>query len=162
MEAQMKCVACGSSMKKTRGDYAYTSLPGVTLRDVEIWRCPECDEEEVLIPRIEALNLAIAGGLVRKHGRLVPTEVRFLRKLLGWSGVDFARHFGVTPETVSRWESGKKQMGPVAERLLRLCTATQAPVEDYGVGDLQSVEETDQPSVMTLKTTSRGWKSVAA
>ncbi|MEY4515559.1 MAG: hypothetical protein RLZZ450_7681 [Pseudomonadota bacterium] len=158
----MKCVACGATMKKTRGDYAYASLPGVTLRDVEIWRCSACGEEEVQIPRIEALNHAIASGLVRKHGRLSPPEVRFLRKLLGWSGVDFAKHFGVTPETVSRWESGKKQMGPVAERLLRLCIATQAPVEDYGVDDLQSVEEDDEPSAMTLKTTRTGWKAVAA
>ena len=124
--------------------------------------CPKCGEEEVLIPRIEALNLAIAGELVRKHGRLAPTGIRFLRKLLGWSGVDFAKHFGVTPETVSRWESGKKLMGPVAERLLRLCIATQAPVEDYGVDDLQSVEEDEEPGGMTLKTTRTGWKAVAA
>ncbi len=158
----MKCVACGNSMKKTRGDYAYASLPGIVLRDVEIYRCPQCGEEEVVIPRIEALNHTIASELVRKRGHLAPAEIRFLRKFLGWSGVDFARHFGVTPETVSRWESGKKQMGPVAERLLRLVVATQAPVEDYGVEDLGSVADEDVPAALTLKTTRTGWKAVAA
>lgn len=29
-------------MKKTRGDYEYTSLPGVVLQGGEIWRCAEC------------------------------------------------------------------------------------------------------------------------
>ena len=156
----MKCMSCGGRMKKVRGDYAYASLPGITLKGVEIYRC-SCGDEEVSIPRIEDLNRTIAGELVRKKAQLAPTEIRFLRKLLGWSGVDFARHFGVTPETVSRWESGKKPMGPVAERLLRLCTATRAPVEDYGLDELQDVAEDSGPAEMTLKTSRTGWKAVA-
>jgi putative zinc finger/helix-turn-helix YgiT family protein len=129
-------------MKKTRGDYAYASLPGTTLSNVEIYRCPACGEEEVSIPRIEELNRTIARELVRKKTQLAPAEIRFLRKLLGWSGVDFASHFGVTPETVSRWESGKKPMGPVAERLLRLCIATRVPVQDYNLEELQGWRRT--------------------
>jgi DNA-binding transcriptional regulator YiaG len=30
--------------------------------------------------------------------------------LFDWSGVDFARHMGTAPETVSRWEQGRVQM----------------------------------------------------
>jgi putative transcriptional regulator len=157
----MKCMACGGRMKKTRGNYAYASLPGVTLANVDIYKCPECGEEEVSIPHIEDLNRTIARELVRKKVQLAPTEIRFLRKLLGWSGVDFAKHFGVTPETVSRWESGKKAMGPVAERLLRLCTATRAPIDDYDLEDLQSVAEDGEPAEMTLRTSRGGWKAVA-
>lgn len=158
----MKCIACGHGMKKTRGDYAYTSLPGVTLSNVEIYRCPKCGEEEISIPHIEALNRTIASALVRKKGQLSPAEIRFLRKLLGWAGVDFAKHFGVTPETVSRWESGKKAMGPVAERFLRLCIATRAPVEDYELEELAAVDADGESEGMTLKTTRGGWKAVAA
>ena len=157
----MKCVACGGRMKKTRGNYAYASLPGVTLANVEIYRCPACGEEEVSIPHIEELNRTIASALVRKTTQLAPAEIRFLRKLLGWSGVDFANHFGVTPETVSRWESGKKAMGPVAERLLRLCVATRAPVEDYELDNLRDVAEEGGPAEMTLKTSRSGWKVAA-
>jgi putative transcriptional regulator len=157
----MKCMACGGRMKKTRGNYAYASLPGVTLANVDIYKCPACGEEEVSIPHIEELNRTIARELVRKKLQLAPTEIRFLRKLLGWSGVDFAKHFGVTPETVSRWESGKKAMGPVAERLLRLCTATRAPIDDYDLEDLQSVAEDGEPAEMTLRTSRGGWRAVA-
>lgn len=148
-------------MKKTRGDYAYTSLPGIMLRGVDVFTCPSCGEEEVSIPHIEELNRTIAGELVRKKGQLAPAEIRFLRKLLGWSGVDFAGTFGVTPETVSRWESGKKAMGPVAERLLRLCVAKQAPIEDYSVADLQHVAEDGGSEGMTLKVSPSGWKVAA-
>lgn len=157
----MKCMACGATAKKVRGDYAYTSLPGVTLRGVDIYRCSACGEEEVSIPRIEELSRAIAGELVRKKGPLAAAEIRFLRKLLGWSGVDFAGTFGVTPETVSRWESGKKTMGPVAERLLRLCVATEAPIDDYSVADLQHVDDAGGAEGMTLKVSRTGWKVAA-
>ncbi len=157
----MKCVACGSRMKKTRENYAYASLPGTTLSNIEVYRCPACGEEEVSIPHIEELNRTIARELVRKKTQLAPTQIRFLRKLLGWSGVDFATHFGVTPETVSRWESGKKAMGPVAERLLRLCIATRAPVEDYELEELQGVAEEGAPAKMMLKASRNGWKAVA-
>lgn len=157
----MKCVACGANMQKTRGDYPYTALPGVTLRNVEIWRCPECGEEEVQIPRIEALHRVLASELIHKPGRLAPTEIRFLRKVLGWSGADFGRHFGVAAETVSRWESGAKKMGATAERLLRLSVASKAPVQDYGVDDMLSIEDADAPRALVLTTTSNGWSAVA-
>ncbi len=157
----MKCVVCSATMKKTRGTYPYASLPGLTLAGVEIYRCA-CGEEEVSIPRIEDLHRTIAGELLRRKGHLAPVEIRFLRKLLGWSGVDFAKHFGVTPETVSRWESGKKPMGPVAERLLRLCVATKTPVDDYSVEDLQAVAEDGSCVEMTLKVSRTGWKATAA
>lgn len=158
----MKCTVCGHKMNRSRGNITYTSLPGVTLVGVEIHRCTHCDEQEVAIPRIEALHQALAAQLVRKEGTLAREEIRFLRKLLGWSGVDFARHFGVTPETVSRWESGRKTMGPVAERLLRLSVAATAPVDDYGVDDLGSIQEAPRTFAVTMKTTRTGWKSVAA
>jgi DNA-binding transcriptional regulator YiaG len=44
-------------------------------------------------------------------------EVRFLRKSLGWSGSDFAKHMGVAEETVSRWENDAAPIGPQADRL---------------------------------------------
>lgn len=158
----MKCVMCGARMTKSRGDYEYESLPGITLVGVDVYRCSECGEEEISIPRIEELHRTIAKQLVRKPGRLAPAEIRFLRKTLGWSGVDFAKHFGVAPETVSRWESGKKPIGPVSERLLRLVTSIETPIEDYGVEDLQRVTDDESDDGMTFKTTRTGWKAVAA
>ena len=49
----------------------------------------------------------MAHAVVRKTSRLTPTEIRFLRRCVGWSGQDFAEHMGTTAETVSRWENGR-------------------------------------------------------
>jgi putative zinc finger/helix-turn-helix YgiT family protein len=129
----MHCLICGTPMTTRRENYQYTAsgLRYVTLHNVEVSRCPQCGETEVAIPQIEGLHRAIATALVRKATRLAPEEIRFLRKYLGWSGVDFAAHMGTTPATVSRWEQGKTPMGPIADRLLRLLVVTRAPVQEY-------------------------------
>jgi transcriptional regulator with XRE-family HTH domain len=106
-----------------------SGLPGVILLGVEVRRCQGCGAEEVAIPRIEELH------------RLAPAEIKYLRKWLGWSGVDFARHMGTTPETVSRWEQGRVPMSPQADRLLRLMVTTRAPVADYALDALASIRE---------------------
>jgi putative zinc finger/helix-turn-helix YgiT family protein len=131
LEEAMKCTLCGShEMRSTRRNVPYRSLPGTVLVDVEVWECLDCGDYEVVIPALNELERVLAGFVARKPGRLAPAEVRFLRKHLGWSGAHFARHFGVAPETVSRWENGTP-MGPQAERLLRVCATRLDPIDDY-------------------------------
>ncbi len=128
-------------MRTKRENYSYTAsgLPHVTLVGVEVRRCGACGEHEVVIPRIEELHRVMALTVIRKPNRLTGDEARFLRKYLGWSGVDFARHMGVQPETVSRWENGKESMGPVADRLLRSFVLLQQPVRDYSPATLAAI-----------------------
>jgi putative zinc finger/helix-turn-helix YgiT family protein len=160
----MTCAACGAQLKTRRENYRYeaSGLPHVTLKGVEVRRCPQCGETEVAIPAIEGLHRAIAGALIRKRARLVPAEIKFLRKYLGWSGSDFARHVGAAPETVSRWEHGKLAMGPAADRLLRLLVATKAPVSDYTVDVLAQIAADDgkpKPVHLGLSRDERsGWR----
>jgi hypothetical protein len=47
--------------------------------------------------------------VIHKPARLSGSEVRYLRKYLGWSGADFAGHVGVDPSTVSNWETDKER-----------------------------------------------------
>src|SRR5262249_21357158 len=94
-----------------------------------------------------------------KPERLSPEEIRFLRTHLEWSGAEFAEHFDVTPQTVSRWECGKQDMGVVAERLLRLCVLSKDPNEDYSVlKEIAKVEPASKPIRLTNKAR---WKAVA-
>lgn len=158
-----RCVACSSQMKTRRENYRYAAsgLPYVTLEGVEVSRCLKCGESEVAIPAIEQLHRVIAGVLIRKRGRLAPGEIKFLRKYLGWSGADFARHMGTTQETVSRWEHGTMPMGAQAERLLRLMVATKAPVSDYTVDVLAHIEadRTSRPIRLGLRRSPHaGWQ----
>ena len=152
-------------MKTARENFRYDAcgLPGLTLVNVEVSRCPQCGEYEVAIPAIEDLHRAIAGAIVAKRTRLTPAEVRFLRKLLGWSGTDFAERIGVTPETVSRWETGAAPIGPTADRLLRLMVAFTRPIEKYSLDTLKEVaQEEPAPLRLGLRADERGWHAEAA
>ena len=138
----MKCFQCGGAMtsKRETYDYGVSGLP-VMLQGVEVRRCKDCGEEEVAIPRIEELHRLLAAIVVSKKERLTGSEVRYLRKWLGWSGIEFAKHMGVSAECVSRWENGKEQIGPVADRALRLMVMIQTPVSEYPAPPLDTIAQ---------------------
>ena len=120
-------------MRTRRENYRYAEcgLANVTLVGLPVTRCPRCGNYEISIPRIEQLHRLIARALIEKATRFRGEEVRFLRKSLGWSGPDFARHMGVADETVSRWENDAAPIGPQADRLLRLMVAQGHPITRY-------------------------------
>ncbi len=165
----MKCTECGRVMTSRRCDHRYVEcgLRNVVLKDVQIRHCGNCGNEELGIRRIEELHRVVAHVIAMKHERLRPAEIRFLRKSLGLSGVDFARKMGVAPETVSRWERKDKPlaMSRSAERLLRVLVFFEEPVEQYdrrGL-DLGSVG-TQEPSSRTVRLapSATGWRELAA
>jgi putative zinc finger/helix-turn-helix YgiT family protein len=145
--------------------YTESGLPNVVLVGVEVRRCPKCGESMVAIPHIEELHRALAMTLIRQAGRFTPSEIRFLRKWLGWSGIDFANHMGVAPETVSRWESvdNPKPMGGTAERLLRLAVAHGQPIDEYPIGMLLEIndEQTPNAPLLAMKPERTGWTPTA-
>jgi putative zinc finger/helix-turn-helix YgiT family protein len=160
----MKCPACSAPMVSVRENYSYTAsgLPQVTLVGVEVRRCKACGEHEVVIPRIEELHRVIALAVIGKRSRLMAAETRFLRKHLGWSGADFARHMGVTPESVSRWENDREKMGPVADRLLRMMVANKAPVSEYPIAALAELEDEPSPTRVRAEPAKGGWRVAPA
>jgi putative zinc finger/helix-turn-helix YgiT family protein len=105
----------------------------VVLLGIEMPRCAKCGAREIEIPHLDRLHRRLASAIVDKRGRLAPSEIRFLRSSMGWTGVEMARHIGVTPEAVSRWENAKDTIGTIADRLVRMVAAAQlgahAPVE---------------------------------
>ena len=130
----MRCPECRSEMEKSRENYRYDeSGLDVVLVSMDILRCKECGGSCVAIPSIESLHETIAGSLIRKNGRLVGPDIRFLRTFIGWSGRDLAREMGVKPETVSRWENGKAQIGPFADVVLRMFVVSEKRVDEYTI-----------------------------
>lgn len=157
---------CGAAMTSSRETVKYdaSGLPGVTLRNVEVRRCKACGEYEVVIPRIEDLHRVLAVTIIGKTAPLAPEEIRFLRKYLGWSGTDFAKHMGSTAESVSRWENGKLAMSATADRLLRIMVAVKAPVRDYSLDVLKDIrpKRTAKPLRVGLRLTGSQWQTIAA
>jgi putative transcriptional regulator len=153
MEIQaMICDDCGEQVITVRNAvrrYDIGGLPHVELHGVEVTRCEGCGKEGVAIPRIGQLHRVLAAGLVTQQRMLAPVEIRFLRKHSGLSMAEFAQMMGVARETVSRWETGAKPMGAVADRLLRLLVLTHEPTENYIVDDLLR-ELNDEPAPKKL------------
>jgi putative zinc finger/helix-turn-helix YgiT family protein len=143
----MNCPACSTPLSTRRGDYQYleSGLPNVTLLDIELLTCDDCDEEMASIPRLEELHRVLAFAIATHPARLVGTEIRFLRKYLGWSGKDFAATMGVQPETVSRWENDRERIGLVSDRLLRTMVLRLRPVDEYPTENLSTLGTEDGP-----------------
>ncbi len=144
-------------MKTRKENYRYAEcgLEYVTLVGVKVSRCPKCGGHGVSIQRIEALHRLIARVLIEKETRFTGDEVRFLRKGLGWSGSDFARHMGVTDETVSRWENAAAPIGPQADRLLRLLVAQGRLAISYPTERLTRINAR-KATITRLEVVSRG------
>ncbi len=158
----MKCMQCGSATETKSETYLY-DRGGIraTLVNVPVHRCAACGDFEVEIPLIVQLNQALADTLIRQPSRLTGAEIRFLRKALGWSGVDFAQHMGVDAATVSRWEAGQR-MGASAERLLRLAVSVGTPAQDYSLDHLATdLSETTKPVPMRFECADDAWRLVA-
>lgn len=161
----MTCMDCGANIK-TRSNqtvaYDFGGLPHVALRGIDIRVCAN-GHAEYVIPMIEGLHKAIASELSVKPSRLTPEEIRFMRKYLGWSQIDFAKRMGVTPESASRWESGSVLMAPTAERLLRLMVMTVEPVQNYRNFDLfAKLSDKRGPARMKLSRQGNTWKAAVS
>ena len=159
-----KCPECEGPMKTARENFKHSALglPGLVLTNVEVSRCAGCGEYEVDIPHLEGLMKAISQALVNKGSRLAPQEIVFLRKYLGLSSEDFAKRMGVTKEQGARWESGKKPMGAVADRLLRMLVVNTKPVDSYSVDNLAKIQdETTGPMRLRMEQGRKDWRAAA-
>lgn len=161
----MKCNECGSPLKTRKENYRYSEcgLKNVTLVGIDVSRCPRCGNYEVSIPHIEELHRLIARVLIEKTTRLTGEEVRFLRKCLGWSGADFAKHIGVAEETVSRWENSSAPIGPQADRLLRLMVAQGRLTTNYPTERLSQINPKKATATrVELETRDEQWELLSA
>jgi putative zinc finger/helix-turn-helix YgiT family protein len=152
-------------MKVQKESYRYneSGLKHVTLVGVEVARCPRCDNYEISIPYIAKLHRLIAKILIEKSTRFTGEEVRFLRKSLGWSGSDFAKHMGVAEETVSRWENNAAPIGPQADRLLRFLIAQGKLTTRYPTERLKEINLSKATATrLKLATKKEHWTVQAA
>jgi putative zinc finger/helix-turn-helix YgiT family protein len=165
----MTCPDCETTMKTGLENYRYDEcgLPYVVIEGVEVSRCPKCGTHEVSILGIESLHTFIAHTVAEKGTRLTPEELRFLRKYLGFSSVDFAEIVGVKPETVSRWENGAKVPSPVADRLVRMLALSTEPAAAYPIDHsriiqyLRKIDETlSEPVKVEAKREGQEWAPV--
>lgn len=119
-----RCAECGAPQQgvHTTTDYPESGLDNVRLVDVPVWQCAN-GHQEFQIPNAEQLHGLLANVLIRKPAALRGSELRFLRKEVGLSGKAFARRLGMTPEHLSRLETGARGITSTIDLLVRLAVA---------------------------------------
>jgi putative zinc finger/helix-turn-helix YgiT family protein len=131
----MKCRVCKDAPElfEVREDYLYREcgMDNVTIMGITVRKCPVCGSLMPVIPCIEGLHDALAHAIVKKDSQLTPQEIVFLRKSLGWSGVDFAKNMGCDKAQISKWEHGAVKMSKPYELLLREIAASGKKISDY-------------------------------
>jgi transcriptional regulator with XRE-family HTH domain len=130
--ARIRCYECGHQMEGTKGEHRYTEcgLTSVTLKDILVFRCTNCSAIVPEIPAAGVLHRVIAIRLILKKNLLAGSEIRFLRKLCGYSINDFAEVVGSSKSVVSRWE--KTGCGKGTDRIVRLLTMAKLTREVAG------------------------------
>lgn len=158
----MKCERCEhGEFVESQENYHYREcgLDNVTLLGITVRKCPECGNLMPLIPNIEGLHDALARAIINKDGPLAAPEVIFLRKSLGWSGTDFARHMLCDKAQISKWEHGAP-MSKAYDLLLREKVASGKKITDYHSADL-TLQKRVQPHPFKLQLQRRRWREAA-
>lgn len=117
-----KCYDCQGTMHGTRTYYNYTEcgLDCVTLENIIVYRCSACGAIVPEIPAIGELHRELVSSIVSKKNLLSGQEIRFLRKMAGFSSKELANTLGVSASTVSRWENGNRNISKNSDAALRM------------------------------------------
>ncbi len=156
MKTMTTCPVCGAdkvTVRRIPKTLASTSI----VASVDEVTCGACGEVAETWHRMgEVFDLATR-ALLAKPRSLAAGEVTYLRKRLGWKGNELAARLGVTPSSVSRWESGTVPILPLADRALRSFVALDRhlPLE---LTELGSIDADDaSPLELELELTEVGW-----
>jgi len=118
---ERKCYDCGKTMYGRRENYTYNEcgLRSVILLNILVFHC-ECGAIVPEIPSPAVLHVSIAMKVLQKKTLLSGEEIRFLRKVAGYSGMDLSKVIGMQNTTISHWETDSKPIGKDSDRLVRL------------------------------------------
>src|SRR5438445_6768235 len=118
----MNCSECGNDVvlvKKTKVHYDGIRVENLYLRNCEVEVCRHCGTESPVVRNIKKVHRMIGLGVALQPAKLSGDEVRFLRRVMRMTAVEWAARIGIAPETFSRWENGRSPAQQV-EKLARI------------------------------------------
>lgn len=118
----MKCYQCNTTMEVIK-DQPYTydtcGLDNVIIFGIPQYKCHECGEVYVSVPKIKQLHQVVAVSLCCQKERLSGKELRFLRKEMRLKASEFAAVLSIDPSTLSRIENGHETPSEPLEKFIR-------------------------------------------
>lgn len=115
----MKCPNCHKvrEFKSATFERSVRVPPIRFLVEMPAQRCPSCKTFVLTDAVVRNAELEIASRLA-EAGPISGASFRLLRSAARLRAVEVARLLGVAKETISRWESGKRGVEPLAWKLL--------------------------------------------
>lgn len=117
-----KHAECGGSYQSTtvsRFDFsAIAGLP-VLVEKMPFLRCSKCSDMILDGQAIEEVLVEVAHAVVAHTRRLTPGEATFLRKRMGFTQSELAKHLGIDRQTVAKWETRGVPISKQHDLLLR-------------------------------------------
>ncbi|MCL2661310.1 MAG: hypothetical protein FWD64_12455 [Acidobacteriaceae bacterium] len=130
MKRSRVCDNCGKKATVSVQDgypFPEMGIP-VILSGIEVVECTHCGESTPIIPCVNALMRVLAAAVVRSgHGKLRGEEIRFLRKYVGKSAVDFSRLLNIDHTHLSKIENNHTEIGDSLDRFVRLLVTAMSP-----------------------------------
>lgn len=116
----------------------------------------------VRVEDVDGLHHAIARNIIRRKGLLSAKEIKFLRKLMGFTQADLARKLRCDTQSVARWEKGQTEINGASDLCIRAFYIGRE-TEDVDLlklaDELAELNMTDFPQYFTE--TADGWKAAA-
>ncbi len=134
------CGNCGEMAHIVCKDYEFKEMGvPVVLHHIGVIECKHCGNIDPVIPNMDGLMHVLALGLLCKPGKLCGEEVRYLRKYVNKSAVEFSRYLHVEHTYLSKIENDRYEVGPQTDRLIRLMVINMDPKLADGIKDLMSL-----------------------
>lgn len=135
----MYCSMCDNEKplkpKSVTKKYDESGLDNITLKGVIEFKCPKCGEVYYNYSNFDQLHELIARHLIRKRETLSSSEIRFLRKYMGYSSKMFAKLVGQKFEHISRIENGRSKITPLLDHFVRCLVIQKFPDRNYDLHD---------------------------
>ncbi len=107
----IRCSVCGKGTLRpeviTHDVGHLLGLPSVVVDNLRSLVCSECGEITVEGGALDQVSLLLAARIL-EQAALAPAEIRYLRRLLGYTQEQLAENLEITRATVNRWEAGDK------------------------------------------------------
>jgi DNA-binding transcriptional regulator YiaG len=134
------CSNCGEMAKVVCKNYEFKEMGvPVMLHKIGVIECGHCGNIDPIIPNMDGLMHVLALGLLCKPEKLCGGEVRFLRKYVNKSAVEFSRFLHMSHTHLSKIENDRYEISPQADKLVRLMIIGMDPKLNDGIKELMAI-----------------------